>query len=255
MPSHWYESFFDGLAVEMWRTVPTDEMTRGEADFLEQELRLKPGDSVLDIPCGDGRHAAELASRGYRMTGFDISETFLQTARQRPVAVEWIQGDMVHPPNGGFDAAYCWGNSFGYLGHEDTVRFLSNLQAVLKSGARFVLDSGTIAEALFPTFAARSEYQVGGITVITERQFDSREGRMRNRYHFATAGRSEVKDLDQGVYTCAELVRMMRAAGFETDALYAGIDQAPFGLGARRLILVATCLPRPSTEQAAPSLP
>jgi cyclopropane fatty-acyl-phospholipid synthase-like methyltransferase len=81
MADEWWKDFFGGLVVDFWRAAMTPETTRAEADFLEKSLRLAPGRRVLDVPCGDGRLALELASRGCRVTGVDISPDFLAAAR------------------------------------------------------------------------------------------------------------------------------------------------------------------------------
>ena len=47
--------------------------TVAEVDFVLEELSLPPGSRILDVGCGTGRHAVELARRGYQITGVDIS--------------------------------------------------------------------------------------------------------------------------------------------------------------------------------------
>ena len=61
MNPNWFETFFDGLALDMWRGAITPEITAREVDFLAERLALQPGMSVLDVPCGNGRHARALA--------------------------------------------------------------------------------------------------------------------------------------------------------------------------------------------------
>ena len=64
MNSNWYEHFFHGVALEMWRRAMSPETTRMEAEFLATELGAKQGRRLLDIACGNGRHARELAGKG-----------------------------------------------------------------------------------------------------------------------------------------------------------------------------------------------
>src|SRR5689334_3212331 len=78
----WWRTFFSGVAVEFWLKVPTEEQTRAEADFILRRLRLPSKGRVLDLACGGGRHAVELAARGYEVTGVDVSGEFLDAARQ-----------------------------------------------------------------------------------------------------------------------------------------------------------------------------
>src|SRR5258705_1899833 len=98
MDVRWYESFFQGIVLEMWRKAMPPEQTRLEADFLARALRLQPGDRVLDVPCGAGRHALELAARGFAVTGVDLSKGQIDMARAAAaasgVSVDWRQADM-----------------------------------------------------------------------------------------------------------------------------------------------------------------
>ncbi len=55
MQSNWYEKFFYGVAVDLWRKAVTVEQTRVEADFIIKTLRPASGARLLDVPCGNGR--------------------------------------------------------------------------------------------------------------------------------------------------------------------------------------------------------
>lgn len=72
----WYKDFFQGINCEIWENAIPDAYTQQEVEFLVNEFNLDQGRSILDIPCGHGRHAIELSKRGYKLTSVDISETF-----------------------------------------------------------------------------------------------------------------------------------------------------------------------------------
>ncbi len=57
MQSNWQTNFFRGAALDAWRRFVNPENTRADADFLERALHLNPGARLLDVPCGNGRHA------------------------------------------------------------------------------------------------------------------------------------------------------------------------------------------------------
>ena len=80
IPSNWYQNFFHGLALDLWRKALPPEHTKAESGFLVQALQCGAGSHLLDVPCGNGRLSRELASRGYRVTGVDISEEFIEEA-------------------------------------------------------------------------------------------------------------------------------------------------------------------------------
>ena len=77
---HWFEPVADHLGSAYLRYSFT-KGTRQEVDFVVDHLGLTPGARVLDVGCGPGRHAHELARRGIEVHGVDISETFVELAR------------------------------------------------------------------------------------------------------------------------------------------------------------------------------
>src|SRR5205823_10594352 len=152
VPSNWYEDFFQGVPLDLWRQAITAQQTTTEADFLIKALRLDRGSHLLDVPCGNGRLAFELAKRGYRVTGVDISEEFIEEARSSGIRVckdqppataggsdlvEFVLGDMRRVEGEAiYDGAYCFGNSFGFLEYADMESFLSGVAHALKPGGR-----------------------------------------------------------------------------------------------------------------------
>ncbi len=80
-----WEKFFDGHAPVYMDNCFTQN-TINEVDFLVEELRLKPGATILDVGCGTGRHSVELARRGFAVTGVDLSDGMLAEARKHAAA-------------------------------------------------------------------------------------------------------------------------------------------------------------------------
>tara|TARA_B100000700_G_scaffold303878_1_gene375913 strand:+ start:11059 stop:11826 length:768 start_codon:yes stop_codon:yes gene_type:complete len=92
-PGHWFEAVANYLGRAYLRYSFTYGTVR-EVDALVEILELAPGARVLDVGCGPGRHAHELARRGFEVVGIDISETFVELARSNaPPGAEFICGD------------------------------------------------------------------------------------------------------------------------------------------------------------------
>ena len=240
----WWKEFFHGIALDLWRAAVPEEATRAQAGFLKQTLDLPPGSRVLDVPCGNGRLSLALAEQGYEMTAVDIASEFIDEARSnaanRGLDVRWICGDMRRFPSGDrFDGAFCWGNSFGYLDDRGNAEFLDVLGRSLEPGARFVIDVGAIAEALFPAFQEQKTYEVGGITMGIRQRYDPHRGRLHTEYTFARDGEQDTRVGSQRVYTASELCTMLQRSSFEVEALYAGLDGQAFGIGSPHLVMVA----------------
>lgn len=239
-PPNWFETFFAGLALDLWRATNTAEHTAQEADFLIRQMQLQTGDSVLDVPCGNGRHAVELARRGIRMTGVDISTGFLEEARRTAPLIEWVLGDMRKLPWAArFEAAFCWGNSFGYFDHASCLRFLEAVARALKPGGRFMMETGLVAESLLPNLQRERELQIGDIGFASRNVYDPLEGRLDITYTFTRGEEREVKATHQWVHSAAEIRRMLRQSGLEPVEAFGDVDGSAYALGCPRLILLA----------------
>ena len=78
--SHWFAPLADHLG-EAYLRYSFTRGTEQETDALIEALGLEPGQRVLDVGCGPGRHALALAARGFDVVGVDISERFVELAR------------------------------------------------------------------------------------------------------------------------------------------------------------------------------
>src|SRR5215212_6343585 len=62
---------------------PSGFMRRRAAWVREWGTRLRPGDRILELGCGDGALSCMLASEGFDVTGVDISQGMVEGARRR----------------------------------------------------------------------------------------------------------------------------------------------------------------------------
>ena len=252
IPANWYEDFFHGVPLDLWRQAIPPEQTMAEADFLVKALRLDPGSHLLDVPCGNGRLAFELAKRGYGVTGVDISEEFIEEARSQlnPPAdaggtdsiahVEFVLGDMRRIQGEAiYYGAYCFGNSFGFLDYSDMESFLSGVARALKRGARFVIETGMAAESILPKFEAESSHQIGNILVTIKEQYLADESCVDSEYIFERNGKTESRKAKHWIYTAAEIRRMLERGGFKVKDLYGSTKCDPYVVGAVELFVIA----------------
>lgn len=244
MGTKWYAEFFDGVVVDMWRRAVPAERTLAEVDFLERTLRLDRGGRVLDVPCGHGRHAVELALRGYEVTGVDLSTEMLAhahaAAAEAGVEVDWRQADMRDlSGKRPWSAAYCCGNSFGYLGPEGDREFLAAVARRLAAGGSFVLHTGMVAECVLPGLAERSWAPMGEMLFLEENRYDAAASCLETTYTFVLEGRRESRTARHQVYTTRELVDLMAGAGLVATGLFGSVEGDPFELDSPELFVVA----------------
>jgi cyclopropane fatty-acyl-phospholipid synthase-like methyltransferase len=257
IPSNWYENFFHGVPLDLWRKVISPEQTKSEADFLVKAFDCNAGSHLLDVPCGNGRLSLELASRGYRVTGVDISEEFIEEARasvrgttdqppataggsDSPAPVEFLLGNMRHIAGEAiYDGAYCFGNSFGFLAYADMESFLGGVARALKPGARFVIETGMAAESALTKFETEASHQIEDILLTIKEQYLAEESCIDTEYIFEQNGKTESRLAKHWIYTAAEIRRMLERAGFEVLNLYGSLNFEPYLLGSDELFVIA----------------
>jgi cyclopropane fatty-acyl-phospholipid synthase-like methyltransferase len=244
-PSDWWRTFFSGMVVESWLKATTAEQTRQEADFIAECLRARPPARLLDVPCGGGRHCHALAEDGYEMTGVDLSVELLEAANApsagRSRAIAWEHREMRDLPwPEAFDGAYSFGNSFGYLDDEGNAAFLEAVANALKPGARFVLDTGYVAESLLPVLQERAWYSFDDLIMLAQRRYDPVEGRLHVEYTHIRDGATDRRSMSARIHTCREVCRLLEGAGFTDLQAYGSLAKEPFRLGSHRLLMVAT---------------
>lgn len=242
----WQDAFFSGLTLDIWRAAVDEERLSAECDFIADALDLDPDDALLDVPCGEGRHAVELARRGYRPTGLDLSEPCLERARaaaaadpeiERPLA--FLRRDMRDLQGlGPFRGAYCLGNAFGYFDGAGCRRFLAAVARTLEPGAGFLLHSGMIAESLLPNYEEEVSLEVGGFRMDCRNDYDVLAGRLDTRYRLERGGAVEERLGHHWIFTLRELAAMLAEAGFVDPQPCAEIDGRPFEIGDPQLYLL-----------------
>jgi len=244
----WYRSFFSGLFLDVWRAATPPEQTRAEVDFLERTLVLPRGARVLDVACGLGRHSLELAARGHSPTGVDASREALELARgeaaARGLAARFVARDMRRlddgdPLGGPFDGAFALGNSFGYVEPSATAGYLAGVARLLRPGARFVLDSGYVAEALLTHFTPHEEHRLGDFLFLEENRYLLEESCVETTYTLVRGEERVTRKGWQWLFTLRELVTLLSRAGFAVEALLRSTAGEPFRVGDPCVIVVA----------------
>lgn len=218
-----------------------------EVERLVALLGLGPGARVLDLPCGIGRHAVELARRRFRVTGVDRTRRYLERAAEHAaregLALELVRDDMrsfCRP--GAFDAVLSLHNSFTYFADlEDDRRFLTNVSRSLAPGGALAMHDLFTKETVARSFhllPGRWWIEAEGVLVLQETDVVDHWSRMDCRWVVVRDGRRAEYRFAQRLYALDELVALVRACGFARVETYADLGGQPFDHRAHRLILV-----------------
>jgi hypothetical protein len=140
------------------------------------------------VACGSGRHALPLARGGCAVTAVDVSAEAIEFLRGAagPVEIDARVGDMARLAAGIVaDAAICMGNAFGYLEHQDTVRFLGDLTGIVVPGGTLVVDTGFMAESLLPGLELEEPpMTIGGVEAESVNTYDTAHSRWLTAFTF-----------------------------------------------------------------------
>ncbi len=234
--TEWFEQWF---GEEYLRLYPhRDDRDAGAAVALIDRVSPLAGRRVLDLACGPGRHAAQLAARGARTVGLDLSLPLLARARQRTKgAVTFVRADMRRLPfaPATFDMVVNLFTSFGYFAddqqHAAVVRAAA---ALLGPGGVFVLDYFNAA-AVRATLVAHEERLIGAERVVIERRL-SPDGRfVVKEMHLMDDGRSFVERVR--LFTPEDLTALLEAAGLAVRDRFGDYAGGPAAPSAPRIIL------------------
>lgn len=238
----WFEEFFANDYLRFDQHPETPE----EVDFIEEALALPKEARILDLCCGYGRHAIELAERGYEVTGYDLSSVLLgrawTDAVARKVSVRWIRGDVRDLEfEGTHDAVISMFTSIGYF-EDEMANFsvLKRIAAALVPGGRLLIETVN-RDFVIHHFQPQEWFKIDdNLWVLERRAFDLIESR--SHVEVTVIGQGEKKEFRHSVrvYSFTELQLMLASLGLATDGVWGGFEGEDYTWDSPRMIVTAT---------------
>ena len=248
-PDAWYTRFFERDYLQIFGHAFQSERTELESQFVIRSLGLKPGHSILDLCCGQGRHALALARTGINVTGVDLSDELLKLARETagdsaPNA-KFIKADMRRLPdelNGSFDAVINMFSAFGYLeSQEEDQQVLFQVANALKPGGKLLMDLLNREWVIINNEPYEWRIHNDGSIILEHRELDL--CRSINHLTFTEVApdgtRRLASELHMRLYTLTEMSQMLNTAGMELTDVFGGFHGEEYGVNTRRMILIA----------------
>lgn len=246
-PREWFREWFGETYVSLY---PHRDEAEAEAAvrLFRLEVELGPGDRVLDLACGAGRHLKRLREAGLDATGMDLSAHLLEGAARRPgVAGSLVRGDMRILPfrDGAFRGLVNFFTSFGYFSSaaEDAL-VVREMRRVLEPGGSFLLDylnATWVVENLEP----ESEGVVNGKLVRQTRWIEDNQVIKRIEV-FPGAGKDQpltharVFHERVRLYELPELTDVLQRCGLEVRRHFGDYRGGAFEADSGRLLLLGS---------------
>lgn len=240
----WWTDFFDDFRPVFG--LIDKKTTNAQVKYLFKKLNLKSGKSFLDCPCGIGRVSIPLAKMGIRVTGVDITKSYLDElngkARRGKLNIQTIQSDMRRINfNSRFDAGGNLWTSFGFFATEsDNFLALKKMFLALKPGGRFVLHL-TNRDWIMANFQPHDWSSLSeNIKMAQERRMDFRTSILFSVWHLIKDGKERSFDVNIRSYSYHELVAMFEKAGFIDIEGYGSLKDEPISLQSRMMWVFGT---------------
>lgn len=217
--------------------------------LLVRSVPFQPGQKVLDLACGPGRHVAALARRGARVTGVDLSAPLLAEARKRLRAqglrATLARCDMRRLPaawRGRFDGAVSFFTSFGYFETpEEDLQVLRGIRRALKPGGWWLID--LLNGASLPArFVPRSRWTLrsGGRVLRIDEERRIERGFIVKRVEIAE-GRSRRAHAERvRLYDARSFRRLLSRAGLRPSGACGDEKGGPLRKGSPRMLWYGT---------------
>lgn len=220
------------------------DRTQQELRFLREHLSISKTTSVIDLACGHGRHASELAAHARLITGIDKNGCFLDMARARAKSeviqnVTYLQGDIRQLDIvAQYERAILLNTVFGLFSDQENAGLLRSVNIALKPDGLFcfdVINRDTVLVDFQPYYISEKDDNL----LIDRCSFDEQSGRITNRRIYLKDGRRTDAGFSLRIYNYTELVGLLAAARMRILRAFADWSSTPMHDMAKKIVIIA----------------
>jgi SAM-dependent methyltransferase len=244
-PMEWWKNYFDAQYLLEYEPLFSLERDRLEVARLLDVLGLPSGSRVLDVPCGQGRHAHLLAEAGFDVMGLDYSPALLARAKARGTGprLHYRRGDMRRLPaewRGRFDAVINLFTSFGFfVSPRDDRDVIGEFSRVLRPGGVLVWH-GANRDGVMARFLGRDWWTTRNRTLIAqERTFDPLSGQLTVESVWRGPKGMGSREHRIRLYSPTHLAELCADAGLIVEQAYESFADRPLARTSSEMMLVA----------------
>ncbi|MCK4233051.1 class I SAM-dependent methyltransferase [candidate division WOR-3 bacterium] len=242
--NEWTKRYYNEAYLKRWHLGEPDEKTQKNAASILELLRIKQGNSLLDIGCGQGRYSLAFAKAGVNVTGYDTSDVLLSEAKRisatMELSVKWVLGDMREIPfENQFDVVTSM-DAFGFFEKDsDNQKAVSQMAKTLRLRGQLVMVilNGFRILNNFQRFDRREH---NGVIIETERKLLSERKAMREKLYFKNRNGESTYERYQRLYNAEELSELVNNTGLVVKDIFSDFTGAQFDPNSsEKIVLVA----------------
>lgn len=250
MTAKWWETLYDDLLAKVLLESTSEKDIKDTVVFLQNILKIKPGDRVFDQCCGTGRLSLALSRLGHNVVGVDLIDSYIKKAKSHSKLdlnssnnCQFICDDAFnYIPSQPAQAAFNWWTSFGYSERDAVnIEMIKRAFDSLSAGGRFALDFMNVPglyRSFQPQVVIRIKEDEGELVLIRESRIDHATGMMHKAWTYFLANGNKVEHQSQvRLYTPHQLYEFFIECGFEDVVIYGDIDGSELTLFSPRCII------------------
>ncbi|MBP2650145.1 MAG: glycine/sarcosine N-methyltransferase [Firmicutes bacterium] len=218
--------------------------TEQEVQFIASVLNLKKGADLMDLYCGYGRHATELAKKGYNVTGVDATQAFLDIAQQKAtdenIDITLRLCDMREIDyHSEFDAIINMFAAFGYFSDEENSQVLKRVSDSLKPGGLFLIDMINRGWMIQNNLNRYWRHPDGACVLSYKIELKRGVVTMNRILINQVTGAKTEHEFVLRSYSLEELAAILDKCGLKVIDTYGGFDFRCYGADSPRMIILA----------------
>jgi SAM-dependent methyltransferase len=239
----WYEKWFGKEYILVYPHRNESE-AKQQVDFLLNHISISKNAKILDLCCGNGRHAIELKKLGYDVLGVDLSSELLDIARSKAsesnLDLKLYRCDMREIPyENEFDLVVQFFTSFGYFDTDaENQKVLFAISKALKENGQFMIDYMN-PDYVMDNLVEKDEKQVSDdIKLIQERWVEN--SRVNKKITMIKNGETSFYNESVRMYSLQEIKCMLNQAGLMLNKTYGNFDGSEYNKDSMRMILIGS---------------
>lgn len=240
----WWKHYFDAGYVREYEPLFDLVEDRRQVARILELLELPAGSRLLDLACGQGRHAHLLAEAGFNVDGVDLSADLLALARERGTGarLRYKRADMRKLParwTARFDAVVNLFTSFGFFGDaRDDAQVLRECARVLKPGGVMVWQGGSRDGVMAKFLTSDWWTTADGTLIAQDRSFDPLTGFLTIESTWQGRRTTEHREHRIRLYTATRLAELMLEAGLVVEQAWDSFNDRPLTRRSSEMLLV-----------------